>query len=152
MSQNIPSTVPPDTIERINKEYAQAGSALPHAIACGEALNDAQAIVEEGQWLKWLKANCPAVHQTTANDYMRLAKHKALIKGTALSIRQALSQLPKRPRAPSTKSTNKKEIKLSLAGSTPSVKVETLKVIWKECPEETQDEFIRWAAEDRRAA
>jgi hypothetical protein len=79
-------------------------SALPHAISCGRLLNTAQETVDatgKGKWLKWLEANCPAIHQTTANDYMRLAKHEDMIKGAALSIRAALKQLPKgEPRRP----------------------------------------------------
>jgi hypothetical protein len=106
MTSNIPTEVPADTIDRINTEYSAAkaadANALSHAIVCGEALNDAFAIVEHGNWLKWLRENCSDVHQTTSNDYRHLAAHRVEIetKGTALSIRAALKAFPAKPRKP----------------------------------------------------
>lgn len=72
---------------------------LAHAIAAGEKLNRAKKMLKEiegpsGRWLPWLKDNFE-LHQTVANDYMRLAENK----GTALtfsSIREALAALPKK--------------------------------------------------------
>ena len=118
---NIPTEVPADIISRINSEYAVVAASLAardeakdsvkvaeinilsHATRCGEALNDAKAIIEHGKWSNWLKANCPKIHQTTANDYMRIAAHPDEIKG-ALSIRAALKLLPatksRKPKTP----------------------------------------------------
>ena len=99
-----PAMLAASLVSQINDAHrhivAADKTALGHAIRCGELLNTAQETVDatgKGKWLKWLTDNCPAIHQTTANDYMRLAKHQDLIKGTALSIREALKRLPKGP-------------------------------------------------------
>lgn len=76
---------------------AAESSALPHAIRCGELLNLARDTVPDRKWLAWLADHCPSIHQTTANEYQRLAKHSKMFKGTALSIRAALKQIPKGP-------------------------------------------------------
>lgn len=47
-------------------------SALGHAIAAGEKLNEAKKHVEHGEWLPWLAANFDLTRRT-ATSYMRLA-------------------------------------------------------------------------------
>jgi hypothetical protein len=102
-------------VPQINEAYAECvaaeGRALPYAIRCGELLNTAREAVTK-DWLAWLAEHCPGIHQTTANDYMRLAKHQTMFKGTALSIRGALKQIPKAPPRE-----NKKENKKNKSGA-----------------------------------
>ena len=52
---------------------AAATSATEHAIRCGDLLIEAKAGLEHGQWLPWLKENCP-FSERTAQAYMRLAQ------------------------------------------------------------------------------
>jgi len=81
--------------------YAEASAhyenALEHAVHCGGLLilaaENVKAAKPKQSWLGWLKTNCPDIHQTTANDYMRIAEHRDEIKG-ALSLRDALKQIP----------------------------------------------------------
>ena len=83
-------------VGQIMKAYNAAekarGTALKYAIECGEYLNLAKenviAAKGKGKWKSWLKENCPDVHQTTAELYMRLAKNKAKIKD-CISVRDA---------------------------------------------------------------
>jgi hypothetical protein len=89
-------------IDQIKAEYDQVvkaeGDALPHAIRCGELLNLAKEnlkVDNGGKWSDWLKTNCDIATET-ANLYMRLAKHKAKIRG-AKSINAARKLLPKNP-------------------------------------------------------
>ena len=90
-------------IDQIKDEYRQVvaaeGSALPHAIKCGEYLTLAKENLKAergGKWSDWLKTNCPDIASETANLYMRLAKHKAKVV-KAKSIREARDLLPKNP-------------------------------------------------------
>jgi hypothetical protein len=70
-------------VGQIMKAYNAAekarGTALKHAIECGEYLNLAKenviAAKGKGKWKSWLKENCPEVHLTTAELYMRLARN-----------------------------------------------------------------------------
>jgi hypothetical protein len=91
-------------IDQIKAEYRliveAETNALPHAIKCGEYLNLAQENLKAekgGKWLDWLETNCQ-IPQTTANLYMRIAKHKKLVVGKAKSINEARKLLPKTPR------------------------------------------------------
>ena len=48
------------------------GSATKHALAAGDLLIKAKALVRHGEWLPWLEKNCNCTRQMAAN-YMRLA-------------------------------------------------------------------------------
>jgi hypothetical protein len=116
-------------ITAAHKAYLTASEgALEHAFRAGELLNLAQESVGR-VWLKWLEANCPDIPQTTASMYMRLADNRAFLFEEAnqqrvaslrrdgkLSIRSALSLLPKKPRkAGAGKITHPNRAKRSLA-------------------------------------
>jgi hypothetical protein len=96
-------------VGQIMKAYNAAekarGTALKYAIECGEYLNLAKenviAAKGKGKWKSWLTENCPDVHQTTAELYMRLAKNKNKI-ADCKSVRDADLKL----RQPSTGSSN----------------------------------------------
>jgi len=53
---------------------------LDHAIAAGELLIEAKALLKHGQWLPWLADHC-AISERTARLYMRLAKNKVRLEG-----------------------------------------------------------------------
>jgi transposase-like protein len=47
---------------------------VEHAIACGEALLEAKAIIPGGQWQAWMEENLPhGVRRSMCRNYMRLA-------------------------------------------------------------------------------
>lgn len=74
----------------------QAGRAMAeHACRAGEALNGAKRSAGHGNWLPWLKANCPSISPDTAQIYMRIARRWADLPSGAryLSIRGALEHL-----------------------------------------------------------
>jgi hypothetical protein len=56
----------------------EAGRALlEHAIACGDALLEAKALVPPGEWTQWVETNLPdGVRLTMTRNYMRLAALK----------------------------------------------------------------------------
>jgi hypothetical protein len=89
-------------IDQIKDEYRQVvaaeGSALPHAIRCGEYLTLAKGNLkaEGGKWKDWLETNCPEISPETVSLYRRLAEHKAKV-GKAKSINAARKLLPKNP-------------------------------------------------------
>ena len=63
----------------INAEHdaaeGAARTALDHARSAGDKLLLAKAQLAHGQWLPWLKDNCPRLAERTASGYMRLARH-----------------------------------------------------------------------------
>lgn len=61
--------------------------AFETVLKAGEALLEAKAEVEHGHWLPWLEANCPAVSTHTAERYMKVAKHRALMRSDSVSYR-----------------------------------------------------------------
>lgn len=71
-----------DIAARINAAHASViGNiklALEQAIELGELLEQAQAQVPHGGWLRWLEANT-VLSERVAQNYMRLAKHKATL-------------------------------------------------------------------------
>jgi hypothetical protein len=88
--------------ERANREHHAAETAaeafLDRAIGCGEALLEAQAHVERGQWTAWLKGNFDATHRT-AYRYMRFAAYRdALVGAGPLNEVAALNRLAHLPR------------------------------------------------------
>lgn len=85
----------------INQAHDQAiraaQSTLKHAIAVGERLIEAKALVGHGKWLPWLIENC-TFSERMAQNYMRLAKHQDEVKSKSatvadLTVRAALDQL-----------------------------------------------------------
>lgn len=83
-----------------------AVSAVEHAIACGEALLQAQAGVPDGKWGKWCAENVPEINFTTVTKFCRLAAHKDQIAaGEFTTIDRAMNYLhqlaiPARPTGP----------------------------------------------------
>lgn len=49
-----------------------AGTATEYAYQCGQKLIEAKAQVSHGEWLPWLKANCPEIPERTARVYMKI--------------------------------------------------------------------------------
>lgn len=88
---------------RINTSHqaceAATRSAVQHALECGAALIEAKATVPHGQWLPWLKANCPAVSERTAQKLMRLSREWPTLpesktnRDSDLSLREAFRLL-----------------------------------------------------------
>jgi hypothetical protein len=121
-------TTPPKSsaasfIDQIKDEYRQVvaaeGSALPHAIKCGEYLTLAKENLKAeggGSWEDWLKTNCPEIAKETASLYRRLAKHKSEIR-KAKSINEARKLLPK-----SAKPRGKQATPAALGGVEPAEK------------------------------
>src|SRR3954470_23695699 len=65
---------------RINGEHEAVldliKEGLEHAIVAGKLLIEAKAHVRHGDWLPWLRANCP-FPERTADHYMLIARHSA---------------------------------------------------------------------------
>jgi Protein of unknown function (DUF3102) len=60
---------------------ASTKNVIQRALACGELLNEAKAKkTKHGEWLPWLRANCPDISERTAQVYMKLARHKAQVE------------------------------------------------------------------------
>jgi hypothetical protein len=69
-------------IDGINDEHGKCKlayrSAMGHAINAGGMLNEAKDLVEHGQWLPWVKANCQ-FDKRTAQLYMKIARYVTLM-------------------------------------------------------------------------
>jgi hypothetical protein len=97
----------PGLAKEINAAHAEVvkanESALEHGTRCGHLLLKAKENYRYQQkFSDWIAENCTDISQRTANDYMRLAKNRALISsGAAKSIREALELIP--PTRPSRK-------------------------------------------------
>ncbi len=78
---------------RTEVEAAEADfqSAVRHAIAAGEKLTEAKALVPHGQWLPWLEANFEG-GERTAQNYMRLARNRNAVADLP-SVREAVALL-----------------------------------------------------------
>jgi hypothetical protein len=72
-----------DLAARIRQEHRAASDkmseALLHAMAAGDLLIEAKALVRHGQWLPWLKDHVD-ISARTAQIYMRAAKNRAEIE------------------------------------------------------------------------
>lgn len=59
-----------------NQLYAlsvqSADSAADYAWQCGQKLIEARGQVKHGDWLPWIKENCPDIHERTARRYMAI--------------------------------------------------------------------------------
>jgi hypothetical protein len=80
-----------------------AQSAISHAIAVGEGLLEAKALLGHGEWLPWLAENFD-FSERTAQKYIRLAKHRDEVTANAkepsyLAIDEALKAIRKIPAA-----------------------------------------------------
>jgi hypothetical protein len=76
-----------------------AQAAISHAIAVGEGLIEAKALVGHGEWLPWLAENFD-FSERTAQKYIRLAKHRDAVTANTkepsyLAIDEALKQIGK---------------------------------------------------------
>ncbi len=72
-----------------------ANESLNYALQCGQALLEAKARVDHGNWLSWREKNIPGVSERQSQVYMRVAKEWDAIKAIAsermLTIEGALS-------------------------------------------------------------
>ena len=70
--------------ERINAGHraylATARKALDHALAAGASLQEAKDGLPHGEWLPWLKTNCPGISERSTQRYIRLAKNRDRLK------------------------------------------------------------------------
>jgi hypothetical protein len=73
----------PELAARIRAEHQATADALKtsvqHAIAAGELLIEAKALLKHGQWLPWLQDHC-VMSERTAQLYMRCAKNREAIE------------------------------------------------------------------------
>jgi hypothetical protein len=90
-------------VERINAEHhaceAAVGTALKHAVRCGELLEEQKAGMQHGDWLGWVERNFDGSVRV-AQTYMRLWRNREALAGIAntqtsahLSIEGALKAL-----------------------------------------------------------
>ena len=78
---------------RYEVEAAEADfqSAVAHALRAGELLIEAKAQVRHGDWLSWLKENCP-LGEREAQNYIRLARNPKRVADLP-SVRGAIAEL-----------------------------------------------------------
>ena len=75
-----PLSYVPQIMAAYEKVISNTKGSLIYATEAGELLNSAkEAIAKKGEWLRWLGHNLPAIPQTTASLYMRLAENKEVI-------------------------------------------------------------------------
>ena len=86
----------------INEEHAlaeqYASMAIHRARRAGDLMLTAKQRVAHGQWLPWLKTNCPTIKDRTARAYMQLARNWATLESKTatvadLTINEALKLL-----------------------------------------------------------
>jgi hypothetical protein len=85
-------------VPQIKAEYAKVlkaeGTALEHAIRCGELLIQAKGNMKHGEWAEWLGANIPEIAAVrTATQYIRLARNQDQIKLKAAEIGRTSADL-----------------------------------------------------------
>lgn len=82
-----------DLSARIRVEHHATSAALKssveHAMAAGDLLLEAKALVPHGQWLPWLAEHCE-MSERTAQLYMRTAKNRAAVE---LQMRNTVADL-----------------------------------------------------------
>jgi hypothetical protein len=85
---------------RINAAHAAVNlhikTTINEMMAAGDDLREAKKLAGHGNWLTWLKANCPDVSERTAHLYMQLAKWRtvvedAMVKSAWLRISSVIS-------------------------------------------------------------
>jgi hypothetical protein len=83
----------PELAARIKVEHGATATALKsgveHAMAAGDLLLEAKALVKHGHWLPWLVEHC-SISERTAQLYMRTAKHRSTIEA---KIRNGVADL-----------------------------------------------------------
>jgi hypothetical protein len=52
-----------------------ANSSIEYALKCGQALVDAKAQLSHGEWIPWLRDNCPGISPRQAQKYKRIAEN-----------------------------------------------------------------------------
>ena len=66
--------------DRINAEHQACHAAvkkgLEHALEAGRLLLETKAGLAHGEWLPWLKENCPDISERSAQRYIRLAENQ----------------------------------------------------------------------------
>jgi hypothetical protein len=53
---------------------------IAEMMSAGDALREAKGLAGHGNWLSWLKANCPELSERTAHLYMQLAKWRSVVE------------------------------------------------------------------------
>ena len=78
------------TIGLVAATRTKARESIEAALLCGQLLAKAKDDCGHGNWLKWLRENCPDITEKTAQNWMRLAntKHVADLVNAA-GLRQA---------------------------------------------------------------
>ena len=67
-----------------------AKQAIAEVILCGQALNEAKALVPHGEWGSWLAKHCKGVSEKTCQNYLRLSKAQHVADlSNAKTLRQA---------------------------------------------------------------
>jgi Protein of unknown function (DUF3102) len=78
-----------DLAARIRAEHEATSDALrsgvAHAMAAGDLLIEAKALVKHGEWLPWLRDHC-AISERTAQLYMRCARSRKEIEANTQSF------------------------------------------------------------------
>ena len=75
--------------DRINAEHQAFHSAmqkgLEHALEAGRLLLEAKAGLAHGEWLPWLKKNCPGISERSTQRYMRLADNRGALESATVA-------------------------------------------------------------------
>lgn len=91
-----------DIAEQIRNAHTRCVDAvkvgLDHAKEAGNLLITAKSMIGHGEWLPWLRDNCPEISERTAQAYMRCARNVGRLEGKSatvadLSFRGALEML-----------------------------------------------------------
>src|SRR6267142_3730057 len=79
-----------DLAVRINTAHDAVAAAfmtvVERAIVVGSLLQQAKDQVPLGEWLPWLKTNCPNIKERMAQRYMLIAEHRAEVESKASSM------------------------------------------------------------------
>ncbi|HEX9834564.1 MAG TPA: DUF3102 domain-containing protein [Mycobacterium sp.] len=90
---------------QINSKHEATGNAIKtgigHALACGDALNEAKTLVPHGQWTGWLAKNT-SLSERTAQRYMQISRECPMLESKTatvanLTIRGACELIAKSP-------------------------------------------------------
>lgn len=75
---------------KAKRAFETAGDAVNDALLCGKKLNEAKARLKHGEWLPWLRENCPEISEDKSERYRALANsaHDRNLEACA-SLRQA---------------------------------------------------------------
>ena len=75
--------------DRINAEHQACHAAvtkgLEHALEVGRLLLEAKAGLAHGEWLPWLKENCPDISERSTQRYMRLADNRGALESATVA-------------------------------------------------------------------